>query len=78
MSWNYRVVKEEYEGEPYYFIKEVYYDKDGEIEAIAEDPIRLDGLTIEDIKEDIYLVGFAFSRDVIDFNEVSKDWDLDD
>jgi len=75
MSWNYRIVKEQYNGSEYYFLKEVYYDENGVVEHIAENPLRLDGLTPKNIKEDMYLAAFAFDKDVIDYDEISKDWE---
>lgn len=37
MSWNYRVFKKNINDRDYYYIKEVFYDKHGEIVSFTED-----------------------------------------
>ena len=37
MSWNYRVFKKGINDRDYYYIKEVYYDKQGDIISFTED-----------------------------------------
>jgi hypothetical protein len=51
MSWNYRVVKsKDDDGEEYFAIHEVYYNKDGSIKLMTEEPVSVGSDTAEGIK----------------------------
>lgn len=50
--WNHRVVKATYpNGEEYYSIREVFYNKDGEIYAYTTEPVDIAGESVEEVKE---------------------------
>jgi len=52
MTWNHRVVKKVYpSGEEEFSIREVFYNKKGEILVYSAEPIDLACETIEDLKE---------------------------
>ena len=72
MTWNYRVVhKSEHKDEgltirPVYEIHEVFYDKDGEITSWSPCPSSPVGETLEELREDIDKMLGAFTRGVLD------------
>ena len=72
MSWNYRVVEEEFENEPYYYIKEVYYDKDGNPELLTEDPVQLDGESVKEIMDDLKLIMKAFQKPILNYDNKNE------
>ena len=67
MSWNYRVVKktDSKSKTVWYNIHEVYYSKDGSIDAWSENPISPHGDTPEELKIDLELMMAAFNHPVL-------------
>jgi len=61
MHWNHRVI---FNGSTY-AIHEVYYE-DGKIEAWTEEPIRLIGESIEDLRVDLTRMLACLNKEVID------------
>jgi hypothetical protein len=51
MSWNYRVMKDTYEGETFYEIHEVYYEGDGKVRNWTAEPVFPCGISVEELKE---------------------------
>lgn len=49
MSWNYRALAHEYNGEVCLKIHEVYYNKDGVPDGYTANPITLQGETLKEI-----------------------------
>jgi len=49
MFWNYRVL----EHDKMFYIHEVYYNDNGDITAISEDPMHPHGETPEELKNDL-------------------------
>ena len=49
MFWNYRVI----ENDKMFYIHEVYYNDNGDITAISEDPMRPHGETLEELENDM-------------------------
>lgn len=49
MSWNYRIVRKQYNGEDYFAIHEVYYDKDGKEDAMTKEPVTF----VADFKDEL-------------------------
>lgn len=71
MSWNYRIIKRIPEqGEPYYGIFEVYYDKYRNIKAWTTEPVTPVWEDIEDLKGSLELMLRAFEKDVLDENKI--------
>ena len=85
MSWNYRVVKATYDvqgekdEEVLFEIREVYYNKDGSIWAISENPITVTSDEgIDNMRQVLEWINAAVEKDVIDlstvvFAEIEKD-----
>ena len=75
MSWNYRVVRTEYPNSMMYKseqvleIKEVYYDKDGNIKAFGEAPVPY-GESIEEVKECLDLMYKALEQPIVDYEQI--------
>ena len=72
MSWNYRVVRdvhqvgnEEHES---YTIREVYYDKDGEIEGWTQDACYPAGDTWQECGNDHAIMGRAIGQPIVDIS----------
>lgn len=50
--WNHRVVKEKLlDGTDFYSVREVFYNDDGSIYAYTEEPVRIHGESIDDLRE---------------------------
>lgn len=56
-----------------YGIREVYYRRDGTIEAMSENSIIPHGETLEELKKDILMQLQAFEKPALDFDEWCKD-----
>ena len=50
MSWNYRIIQTEENGEIFLNIHEVYYDKNGIPNGYTENPVTVSGEVVEDLK----------------------------
>ena len=73
MSWNYRVCKETYKpGTPQeevsFEIKEVYYNKSGEIWAVSENGASVYGETPDEVNEVLEKMNRATNKEVIDLD----------
>jgi hypothetical protein len=66
MSWNYRVLRQEYNGEPYYTIHEVYYRKNGSIRMWSEDAMDPGGSTPEELASDLSMMQEAFNKPILE------------
>jgi hypothetical protein len=66
MSWNYRVI----EHEEMFYIHEVYYNDNGDIYAISEDPAGPAGETLEELKDDMEHYRQALDRPVLKLSEI--------
>ena len=53
MSWNYRVVEDDFEGEKYFGIHEVYYDTSGQPESCSELPARVSAESLEGVRGEL-------------------------
>lgn len=42
MTWNYRVIKTESNGNPHFGIYEVYYSEDGKLEGYTSEPVPVE------------------------------------
>lgn len=61
MVWNYRVI----EYKRVFHIHEVYYNDDGSICAISEDPMHPSGTSLEELKRDAEHFLLAFDKPVL-------------
>jgi hypothetical protein len=72
MGWNYRIVKQTYckgeeSEETLYEMREAYYNKDGSIWAITENPVTITSEEgVENIKQVLEWMSLALTKDVID------------
>ena len=77
MTWNYRVIKRYSDvrfgqgtRDWYYGIYEVYYNENGDITAISEEPIAPVGNDFEDLRGEVGKMFSAFGRPVLDYDEI--------
>jgi hypothetical protein len=74
MSWNYRVCKSTYTtenvSEVSFDIREVYYNKAGDITALTENAIGVVGEDIDAIKFVLEKMQLALSKDVVDLDTI--------
>jgi len=66
MVWNYRVI--EHDG--LFYIHEAYYNDNGDITAISEDPMHPQGETPEELKNDMKYFLQAFNRPTLKKDEI--------
>ena len=72
MKWNYRVCKRGKSPVPAYYIHEVYYDDDGNVQLYSADPVTPFGDLPDELYEDLALMWRAFDEIPIDLDEVDK------
>ena len=66
-TWNHRIVKDKYDnGEIYYGIYEVFYDKGGEPDGYTEKPMDVTGDSLEDLKEYYEMMAGAFKQPILE------------
>jgi len=63
MSWNYRIV--EYEHGAGFGLHEVYYDDDGEPDAMSQHPAGFVGETVDELNEALTMAKRAAERPVL-------------
>ena len=77
MSWNYRIIKR-YQDVRYgqgkrdwfYGVYEVYYNKDGKITAISEEPIAPVGNHFEELRGEVSKMMSAFGKPILDYDQI--------
>lgn len=73
MSWNYRVVAvKDKNGNYFYSIRDVYYDKNDKPTSWGTDPQYPAGQTVDDVYNDINLMQGAFVQPVLIVNDDGK------
>ena len=71
MTWNHRVIKEILSnGEEWYVVKEVYYNEDGSIYAYTIEPVKIQGESIEAIKETCNRILRCLEREILIEGEI--------
>ncbi len=65
MSWNYRVMAKEYEGEIYFDIHEVYYDKKGKPDGCTANPVSVGGYNKKGIKWTLKMMKKATKKPIL-------------
>lgn len=73
MSWNYRIIRRQFNGRVSYQVHEVYYRPDGTIEGWTENPINPAGETPEELKQDFSRQLLAFESPILDYEQLSQD-----
>lgn len=74
--WNYRLCKETVNNIAVYSLKEVYYNKNGEIWAVTENPASfvIDDLSEEEMMQDftktIQLMNLAKEKPIVDLDTI--------
>lgn len=73
MSWNHRVVRRFYpnthiDDSMLYEIYEVYYNQDGTINGITEEPIRIREETVDDLRKTVERLTKCLNNPVIDYD----------
>lgn len=70
MTWNYRVVRRiDGRGEEFLAIYEVYYDKEGNPEAVTEDPISPHGDDMDDLHGAFDLYKLSLDKPVLNYED---------
>jgi len=73
MTWSYRAIKEICEGETVYRVYECYYDDKGELEGWTEEPVCVQGETLEELRADLSaMLHDVGSRPALDMEELRK------
>lgn len=71
MTWDYRVLRKRHTGGlATYHIHKIFYDDDGTIEMITEEPERLIGQEVAELRERIGLLSHAFRYPVLEERDV--------
>jgi hypothetical protein len=75
--WNYRVVRRFYPNTHMddimlYEIYEIYYDKDGKIRGLTEEPIKLGEETIDDLRKTVEQLTKCLEQPIIDYETLKE------
>jgi hypothetical protein len=74
MSWNYRVCKSTYTAEAnsevFFEIREVYYNKAGDITAVTENAVGVVGEDTSEINRVLEKMQLALSKDIVDLDTI--------
>jgi len=71
MHWNYRIIRKNKE-HTFYEIHEVYYDPNGNIQGMTENPIIPTGETLDELKKDFSKQFDAFKHPILDYDDISR------
>lgn len=67
MTWNHRVTRDRQDdGTYWYAIREVHYDKRGNVELWTEKPIAVEGETLDEVSEVLGQMVASLTRGVFD------------
>jgi hypothetical protein len=76
MTWNYRIVRKQVDGEHYFQIYEVYYEgkgiSDKNIKYMSQEPIAPFGHSKKELKHDMKIMSQAFKLPVINYEKLCK------
>jgi hypothetical protein len=70
--WNYRVLRKVHNGEEYFSIHEVFYDKNNNPNACSVEPVSAHGDTVWELKKDLELMIQALDKQVLDYDFFEK------
>lgn len=79
MTWNFRVVRESTGGLQWHSIREVYYDRRGEVDGWTEEPVAPLGESLDELRADLARMAEALNRPTLEetksvgLREVSDD-----
>ena len=65
MSWSYRVLASEHEGEVFFEIHEVYYDEENNPISYTANPVAISGSVLEEVKWVLEKMKESLDRDVL-------------
>ena len=77
MSWNHRVVRRFYpnthmDDSILYEIHEVYYDKDGTIGSLTQEPISIMEETVDDLRKTVERLTKCLESPIIDYDTLQE------
>ena len=77
MSWNHRVVRRTYpnthmDDSILYELYEVYYNSDGTINGITEEPIRIREENIDDLRKTVERLTKCLEQPIIDYDTLQE------
>lgn len=80
--WNHRVVKRDFdtcsEKETRYYIAEAYYDENGKVFAITDDPVDPGfGESIEELKQSLEWMQKCLEHPVLDYDKIPEEGAID-
>jgi len=73
MSWNYRLIRKEHEGEEYFAIHEVYYNEEGVPHSVTQDPVPVLGDTTEEVTHTLIHMLKALTEPTLDYKIFEHD-----
>ena len=72
MTWNYRIVSEKAPEGEFLQLYEVYYDDDGKIKGMTENPMKPYGESVEELQNDLEYMMEDLKQPVLDMKELEK------
>ena len=72
MKWDNRIVKhQKSEYHTWYAIHEVFYDNDGQVQSYSEEPLKIIGEDIHEVKSQLKRIVEDIEKDVLDASTVN-------
>ena len=77
MSWNHRIVRRTYpnvhmDDSILYEIYEMYYNADGTVNGLTEEPIRIREETVDDLRKTIERLTKCLEQPIIDYDTLQE------
>lgn len=69
MTWNYRVICRVHQGETFYAIHEVFYDKKGKPGSVTQEPSYPQGETKNELRRDFRHYQQALTRPILEYDD---------
>ena len=71
--WNYRVVRHDDKGQPWYAIHEAYYDENNRVESITQESVKPGGETLQELQEDLKWMLKGMAAPVLDYDKIPEE-----
>lgn len=77
MSWNHRIVRRIYpnvhmDDSILYEVHEVYYDEEGKIDSITQEPINIMEETVDDLRKTVERLTKCLEQPIIDYDTLQE------
>ena len=72
MTWNYRILAQEYKGELWFGIHEIYYNDDGIPDMCTEDAVGVVGDNLAEISDTLKWMKKALKKPILSYSDFEE------